>query len=86
MQPLVNCVVHELYDDALEVFFLNLKHLNNFNYFNYKKQAKQIDLILSLDELPEKYSEQNMPLLGVPFSCKESFWNKGNLIHILRTK
>jgi len=24
--------------------------------------------------LPEKYSEENAPLLGVPFSCKECIW------------
>ncbi len=29
------------------------------------------------DNLPEEFSVHNAPLLGVPFSCKESIWCKG---------
>jgi Asp-tRNA(Asn)/Glu-tRNA(Gln) amidotransferase A subunit family amidase len=41
------------------------------------KEAIDIDKILDSDDIPEKYSLENAPLLGVPFSCKESFWVKG---------
>lgn len=40
------------------------------------KEAKHVDKILSSSTLLEKYSEKNAPLLGVPFSCKESIWVK----------
>jgi fatty acid amide hydrolase 2 len=33
--------------------------------------------MLSTNVLPEKYNQQNAPLLGVPFSCKESIWCEG---------
>jgi fatty acid amide hydrolase 2 len=42
-----------------------------------KKEARNVDKILSGKILPEKYSPENAPLLGVPFSCKESFWVEG---------
>jgi fatty acid amide hydrolase 2 len=58
IQPLVNCVVQNRFDEALS-------------------EAKEVDKILSMTTLPEKYSEQNAPLLGVPFSCKECIWVKG---------
>jgi fatty acid amide hydrolase 2 len=42
------------------------------------EQARNVDRILTSNEsLDEKYLEENAPLLGVPFSCKESFWVKG---------
>jgi fatty acid amide hydrolase 2 len=34
-------------------------------------------MILASALIPEIYSEENAPLLGVPYSCKESFWVKG---------
>ncbi len=34
-------------------------------------------MILNESNIKDKYSEQNAPLLGVPFSCKECFWVKG---------
>jgi len=40
------------------------------------KEAQQVDKILESDSLPDKYSEESAPLLGVPFSCKESIWVK----------
>lgn len=40
-------------------------------------EAKNVDRILASDLIPEAYSEKNAPLLGVPFSCKESIWCKG---------
>ncbi len=43
------------------------------NYFILLKDAIEIDNILESNEIPEKYSLENAPLLGVPFSCKESF-------------
>ena len=42
-----------------------------------KKEARNVDKILSGKILPEKYSPENAPLLGVPFSCKECFWVEG---------
>ena len=41
------------------------------------EEAKNIDIILDSPTLLAKYSVKNFPLLGVPFSCKESFWVKG---------
>ncbi|CAF0988502.1 unnamed protein product [Brachionus calyciflorus] len=58
IQPLVNCVVQERFEEAI-------------------KEAIEIDKILSMSIIPEKYSEQNSPLLGVPYSCKECIWVKG---------
>lgn len=58
IQPLVNCVVQDRFDEAIQ-------------------EAKEVDKIFSLQEIPEKYSEENSPLLGVPFSCKECIWVKG---------
>ena len=65
IQPLVNCVVKTCYDEAIE-------------------EAKRVDKLLSEktnDELETfdngRYSKENAPLLGVPFSCKESIWVKG---------
>ncbi|RNA24593.1 fatty-acid amide hydrolase 2 [Brachionus plicatilis] len=58
IQPLVNCVVQDRFDEAL-------------------KEAKEVDKILSLKDIPEAYTEKNAPLLGVPFSCKECIWVKG---------
>jgi fatty acid amide hydrolase 2 len=56
IQPLVNCVVKDCFDEAIQ-------------------QAKSIDKMLNSNiTIPEKYSELNAPLLGVPFSCKECFW------------
>lgn len=43
----------------------------------FLKEAKKVDEILSSETLPEKYSEENAPLLGVPFTVKESIWVKG---------
>jgi fatty acid amide hydrolase 2 len=40
-------------------------------------EAKQVDRILSKRVLPAEYSAHKKPLLGVPFSCKESFQAKG---------
>jgi hypothetical protein len=42
------------------------------------KEAKIVDQILQSEDIPEKYNEYNSPLFGVPFSCKECFWVKGN--------
>ena len=58
VNPLLNCVVETLYDEALS-------------------EARKVDAILASDLIPEQYSEKNAPLLGVPFSCKESFFVKG---------
>ena len=35
-----------------------------------------MDKILDALTIPDKYSEKNAPLLGVPFSCKECIWVK----------
>lgn len=41
------------------------------------QEAINVDKLLeSIETLPEKYSVEKMPLLGVPFSCKESIWVK----------
>ncbi len=40
-------------------------------------EAKHVDKLLSQKKLPEGYSIEHKPLLGVPFSCKESFQAKG---------
>lgn len=62
VQPLVNCVVKDCFDEALA-------------------EAKRVDKLIAEDssELRDdgKYSEKSMPLLGVPFSCKECIWVKG---------
>lgn len=62
VQPLVNCVVKDCFDEALA-------------------EAKRVDKLIAdaSDELKDgaKYSEKNVPLLGVPFSCKECIWVKG---------
>ena len=38
------------------------------------KEAEEVDRILEQEVLPERYNEENAPLLGVPFSCKECIW------------
>ncbi|CAF0935190.1 unnamed protein product [Brachionus calyciflorus] len=40
------------------------------------EEAKEIDRVLSKQNIPENYSETNAPLLGVPYTCKESIWVK----------
>jgi fatty acid amide hydrolase 2 len=40
-------------------------------------EARHVDKLLGLRSLPEAYSVENAPLLGVPFSCKENFQVKG---------
>jgi fatty acid amide hydrolase 2 len=38
------------------------------------KEATEYDYILLSDSVPVSYNEENMPLLGVPFTCKESIF------------
>ena len=53
-----------------------LKSLINLVNKNAQQEAKLVDKLLSGSTLDDKYSEENAPLLGVPFSCKEWFWVK----------
>ena len=36
-------------------------------------EASKVDDMLDSDELPDEYSEDNAPLLGIPFTAKEAF-------------
>ncbi|RMZ93029.1 fatty-acid amide hydrolase 2, partial [Brachionus plicatilis] len=58
IQPILNCVVQERFDQAIE-------------------EARQVDQIMSNYLIDDKYSKSSAPLLGVPFSCKESIAAKG---------
>ncbi|XP_070568542.1 fatty-acid amide hydrolase 2-A-like [Ptychodera flava] len=40
-------------------------------------EAKAVDAILDSENIPDKYSEENAPYLGVPFTVKEAFAVKG---------
>lgn len=42
------------------------------------KEARQVDEFLSTTSKSEEEVENETPLLGVPFSCKESIGVKGN--------
>lgn len=44
------------------------------------KEAKEVDNFLSTTEKSEEELEKDTPLLGVPFSCKESMGVKGILL------
>jgi fatty acid amide hydrolase 2 len=44
--------------------------------FDFHQKAKFIDNLLESTNIPTKYSVENAPLLGVPFSCKENIWVK----------
>lgn len=37
------------------------------------EDARKVDEILSAPSLPDRYSAQNAPFLGVPFTAKEAF-------------
>lgn len=44
------------------------------------KEAKEVDRFLSGDSKSEVEIERDTPLLGVPFSCKESIAVQGNTL------
>ena len=62
---------------VLTVYAYSLKAFIMKNQNTSEKEAANVDKILAQDTLLAKYSVKNAPLLGVPFSCKESFWVKG---------
>lgn len=41
------------------------------------KEARNVDRILDSNEIPQEFSYQNAPFLGVPTSVKEAFALKG---------
>lgn len=41
-------------------------------------EAKEVDDILARDDIPDEYSEENKPFLGVPVTTKEATSIKGN--------
>ena len=49
------------------------------------EEAAQIDQILAMKELPENFSLEKKPFLGVPFTTKEATSIKGISIHHFTT-
>lgn len=57
-------------------------------YAEALEEAQQVDRQLSQDPIPQEFSEDAKPFLGVPLTVKEafalegqSFWNYGQLWH-----
>ena len=44
-------------------------------------EAEEFDRILASDSLPECYSLENAPFLGVPFTAKEAFGVTGTYVY-----
>lgn len=44
-----------------------------------RQQALEVNQILEQDDIPDEYSEENAPFLGVPLSVKEAFALTGKI-------
>ncbi|GAB1598937.1 fatty-acid amide hydrolase 2-like isoform X1, partial [Argonauta hians] len=55
---LVNATINSICSDCYEVA---------------RQQAREVNKILEQDDIPDEYSEENSPFLGVPLSVKEAF-------------
>jgi fatty acid amide hydrolase 2 len=44
------------------------------------QQAAQVDTILDSGNIPDRYSEEKAPILGVPFTSKDAFAIQGMFI------
>ena len=47
------------------------------------EEARAIDRVLKSDNIPQQYSVENAPLLGIPFTAKEAFAVTGSLLYLL---
>ncbi len=88
VQPFINCACVTCFDDALEVRVVkdNVSCGLSGKKKLIFKEAAEVDRILAMDKIPEDYSEENKPLLGIPFSCKESIFVKSSLKNLYKSK
>jgi fatty acid amide hydrolase 2 len=73
-------------EEVMKTFIQRAKEVNPIinaivceRYSEALEEAREVDRVLSLDHVPEEYSEASKPFLGVPLSVKECFALKGML-------
>ncbi|XP_063954529.1 fatty-acid amide hydrolase 2-A-like [Lytechinus pictus] len=66
--------------EVVEAYIARIKEVNDLlnavvveRFNDALSEAEQVDRMLQSGDVPERYSEKNAPLLGVPVSVKEAF-------------
>ncbi len=80
VQPYLNCVVKDCFSEAIQVREAATKATFRcilYNFFLLKEADKVDEMLVSASPESIKEFEEKKPLLGVPFSCKESIWCEG---------
>jgi len=69
---------------VVDAFITRIKEVNSLlntvvanRFEDARKEAAEVDRVLDSDNLPEEFSEQNAPYLGVPVTTKESVFVTG---------